>query len=69
MEILENILSFLFGVVIFVFFKFLGSCVIMFVVNWVCSLFAVDFSITLLQAFGIDVLLTLVGGFFKSARR
>ena len=69
MEILMNILSFLVGVVIFAFLKFLSSCVIMLVVNWVGSLFVAGFNITLLQAFGIDILLTLVGGYFKSVRR
>lgn len=69
MEFLEHLVECLVGVVIFAFLKFLGACVIMLVVNWVGSLFVVGFHITLLQAVGIDILLTLVGGYFKSVRR
>lgn len=69
MEIFKRILGLLFGVLIYVLGWFLGTWIFMLVVNWVGSLFVADFSITLLQAFGINVLLTLIGGFFKGARR
>lgn len=69
MEILGNILKFLFGVLIYVLGWFFGTLILMLVVNWVGSLFVADFSITFLQAFGVNVLLTLIGGFFKGARR
>lgn len=69
MEIFKRILGLLFGVLIYVLGWFLGTWIFMLVVNWVGSLFVADFSITLLQAFGINVLLTLIGGFFKGVRR
>lgn len=34
--------------------------------NWVLSLFDCAFALTFWQAFGIQVLLSFVGGFFKS---
>jgi hypothetical protein len=40
---------------------------LMLIVNWVASLFGVAFALTFWQAFGICVLLSFVGGFFKSS--
>lgn len=39
----------------------------MLIFNWVMGLFGVAFTLTFLQAFGVCVLLSFVGGFFKSS--
>lgn len=42
------------------------SWILMTLVNWVLSLFGVAFAITFKQALGVSLLLSLIGGFFKS---
>ena len=37
--------------------------------NWVVSLFGSAFALTFWQAFGVCVLLSFVGGFFKSSSK
>ena len=39
----------------------------MLIFNWVMGLFGVAFALTFWQAFGVCVLLSFVGGFFKSS--
>lgn len=39
----------------------------MLIFNWVMGLFGVAFTLTFWQAFGVCVLLSFVGGFFKSS--
>jgi hypothetical protein len=46
---------------------FLEAWVGMFIFNWVMSLFGATFALTFWQAFGVCVLLSFVGGFFKSS--
>ena len=45
----------------------LEGWILMLLVNWVCSLFSIAFSLTFWQGFGICGLLTFVGSFFKSS--
>lgn len=42
------------------------SWVLMTLVNWVLHLFGVAFALTFKQALGVSLLLSLIGGFFKS---
>ena len=46
----------------------LEGWILMLLVDWVCSLFSITFSLTFWQAFGICGLLTFVGSFFKSSK-
>ena len=39
----------------------------MLIINWVLGLFGVAFALTFWQAFGICVLLSFIGSFFKSS--
>ena len=39
----------------------------MLIFNWVMGLFGVTFALTFWQAFGVCVLLSFIGGFFKSS--
>jgi hypothetical protein len=48
-------------------FACLESWIGMLIINWVLSLFNVTFALTFWQAFGIVVLLSFVGGFFKNS--
>lgn len=47
---------------------FLDAFILKLVANWVLGLFGIGFSLTFWQAFGICVLLSLIGSFFKSSR-
>lgn len=47
---------------VFCFESWLG----MVIINWVAELFLLNFEITFWQAFGLCVLLSFIGGFFKS---
>lgn len=55
------VLALVFGVVCF------EAWIGMLVFNWVMGLFGVTFALTFWQAFGVCVLLSFVGGFFKSS--
>lgn len=44
----------------------IGAAVFMAVVNWVARLFSLGFALTYWQSFGVYLLLSIVGGFFKS---
>ena len=46
---------------------FAESWVLMKVVNWVLSLFEIAFALTFKQAFGVSILLSVIGGFFKKS--
>jgi hypothetical protein len=50
---------------------FCATCIegwlLMLIVNWVASLFGAAFTLTFWQSFGICVLLSFIGGFFKSS--
>lgn len=46
----------------------LEGWVLMLLVNWVCDLFSIAFSLTFWQAFGVCGLLSFVGSFFKSSK-
>lgn len=54
------VLALVFGVVCF------EAWIGMLIFNWVMGLFGVAFALTFWQAFGVCVLLSFVGGFFKS---
>lgn len=41
--------------------------IFMLLANWVLSLFSVAFAFTFWQAFGVVLLLSFIGGFFKSS--
>ena len=61
-----------FGVIVIVLAVVFGclcleGAILMWLFNWVCGLFGSAFALTFWQAFGVCVLLTFVGGFFKSS--
>lgn len=45
----------------------LEGWIFMLLANWVLGLFSIAFTFTFWQAFGIVVLLSFIGGFFKSS--
>ena len=55
------VLALVFGIVCF------EAWIGMLIFNWVMGLFGVAFALTFWQAFGVCVLLSFVGGFFKSS--
>lgn len=55
------VLALVFGVVCF------EAWIGMLIFNWVMGLFGVAFALTFWQTFGVCVLLSFVGGFFKSS--
>lgn len=55
------VLALVFGVVCF------EAWIGMLIFNWVMGLFGVAFVLTFWQAFGVCILLSFVGGFFKSS--
>ena len=46
---------------------FVESWILMKLVNWVLSLFEIAFALTFKQAFGMSILLSVIGGFFKKS--
>lgn len=62
-----QIVLFVIAVIALVFvFDAIGAAIFMAVVNWVARLFSLGFVLTYWQSFGIYLLLSIVGGFFKS---
>lgn len=62
----------IFGVIVLMLAVIIGAFALegwlcMLLVNWVCGLFGVAFTLTFFQGVGICVLLTFIGGFFKTS--
>lgn len=55
------VIALVFGVLCF------EGWVFMLLANWVLSLFSVAFAFTFWQAFGVVLLLSFIGGFFKNS--
>ncbi len=65
----KNLLGLILGILIVVGFMCLESWIFMLIANWVFSLLGFAFAFTFAQAFGVCLLLSFVGGFFKKSTK
>lgn len=65
----KSLLSLVLGLLIVAGFMCFESWIFMLIANWVFSLLNFAFAFTFPQAFGVCLLLSFVGGFFKKSSK
>lgn len=68
-NIMKTVLGIILGIVAIFGFYCLEAWIGMLLFNWVVGLLGYTFMLTFWQAFGICILLTFIGGFFKSSSK